>query len=145
MVLGALHPQITAELLEQGGKTWLSVPGVIGLQLEAQRMCEQIHSRLGCCSAPALVLSPESKPPAAGRFAAQSSIRAWRELPPPHGAQGIEPMALHPGIINCSAPVIRIYCTKPQKANKTKALLHGLFHHSVFHSADDEFTLDSTS
>lgn len=41
--------------------------------------------------------------------------------------------------------IIRIYCTKPQKANKTKSLLNGLFHHSVFHLADDEFTLDCTA
>lgn len=37
--------------------------------------------------------------------------------------------------------VIRIYCTKPQRANKPKSLLNGLFHHSVFHLADDEFSL----
>lgn len=40
--------------------------------------------------------------------------------------------------------VIRIYCTKPQKA-ETKSPLNGLFHHSVFHLANDQFTSDSTA
>lgn len=47
MVLGALYPQIRAQLLEQGGKIWLSVPGVICLKLEAQRLSEQMHSKSG--------------------------------------------------------------------------------------------------
>ena len=38
--------------------------------------------------------------------------------------------------------VIRIYCTKPQKA-ETKSPLNGLFHHSVFHLASDQFASDS--
>lgn len=47
MVLGALYPQIRAELLGQGGKIWLSAPGVISLELEeAQRRSEQIHSKV---------------------------------------------------------------------------------------------------
>lgn len=145
MVLGALHPQIRAELLEQGGKIWLSVPGVICLKLEAQRMCEQIHSHAGVllCTNPCAL--PRKQAPCSCEICTPKlpSVHG-KSCPPPHGAQGIGPMALHPGIISCSAPIIRIYCTKPQKANKTKALLNGLFHHSVFHSADDEFTLDST-
>lgn len=58
MALGALHPQIRAELLEQDGLIWLSVPAVICLKLEAQRMFEQIHSKSGV-----LLCSPKKASP----------------------------------------------------------------------------------
>lgn len=73
-------PQIRAELLEQGGKIWLSVPGMVW-NWKHRGCLSRLTPSLGCCSAPNLLLSQESKPPAAVRFAPQSSHQCIRKLP----------------------------------------------------------------